>query len=53
MEADRLEGDGEDSAGRALLAFEDDWTTAWGKVGGVACGGAGAQVQPNYSNLNE
>ena len=33
MEADRGVGDGEDSAGIARQAFEDDWITAWGGVG--------------------
>ena len=41
-------GDGEDSAGRDRRAFEDDLTTAWGAVGGVASGGGGVSRNGRY-----
>ena len=45
-------GDGEDSAGRARRAFEDDWTTVWGGVGGVASGGGGVSGNGRYIECN-
>ena len=45
-------GDGGDSAGRARRAFEDDWTTAWGGVGGVASGGGGVSGNGRYIECN-
>ena len=52
MEADRGVGDGEDSAGRARRAFDDDWTTAWGGVEGVASGGGGVSGNGRYIECN-
>ena len=32
--------------------FEDDWTTAWGGVGGVASGGGGVSGNGRYIECN-